>query len=70
MSTKTIKLTENWVNYLVNIPESGMAYQIVRIFLKGGKILKKHKVLNSSILLLEEGEKIEMNEIEKIELEK
>lgn len=70
MQTRTIKLTENWVNYLVNIPESGMGYQLVRVFLKGGKILKKHKVLNSSILLLEKDEQIEVKDIEKIELEK
>lgn len=70
MQTGKIKLSQNWVNYLINMPESGMGYQLVRIFLKGGKILKKHKVLNSSILLLEEDEKIEPNDIEKIELEK
>ncbi len=70
MQTGKIKLTDNWVNYLVNMPESGMGYQLVRIFLKGGKVLKKHKVLNSSILVLEDDEKIELGDIEKIELEK
>lgn len=70
MQTGKIKLSENWVKYLVNLPESGMGYQLVRIFLKGGKTLKKHKVLNSSILVLEDDEKIEISDIEKIELEK
>lgn len=70
MQTGKIKLSQNWVNYLINMPESGMGYQLVSIFLKGGKVLKTHKVLNSSILVLEEDEKIELNDIEKIELEK
>lgn len=70
MQTGKIKLSQNWVNYLINMPESGMGYQLVSVFLKGGKVLKTHKVLNSSILVLEEDEKIELNDIEKIELEK
>jgi hypothetical protein len=69
MQTRTIKLTENWINYLISLPESGMGYQLVRIFLKGGKILKKHKVLNSSLLVLEENEEVNINDIEKIEPE-
>lgn len=70
MATNTLKLSENWINYLINLPETGMGYQIVRIFLKGGKILSKQKVINSSILILEENEDVKLDEIEKIEIEK
>lgn len=66
----TIQLPNKWTNFLSNLPESGMGYQIVSVFLKDGKILKKHKVLNASILLLDPQEKISQNEIIRIELEK
>lgn len=65
-----ILLSKNWASYLVNLPESGMGYQLVKIVLKGGKVLPKHKVLNSTILLLEENETFNEMDIEKIELEK
>jgi hypothetical protein len=57
------------VNYLINLPESGMGYQLVKVFLKDGKVLRQHKVLNSSILLLEENEKINLSQISKLEPE-
>lgn len=50
-------------------PESGMGYQLVKVFLTDGKVLRKRKVLNSSILVLDEKENISSSEIEKIELE-
>ncbi len=65
-----ITLSKNWASYLVNLPESGMGYQLVKIILKGGKVLPKHKVLNSNILLLEENENFNEMDIEKIELDK
>jgi len=70
METRTLKLTDNWINYLINLPESGMGYHVVKVVIKGGKVLTKHKVLNSSILILEGDEKIKVSDIEKIELEK
>lgn len=65
----TVQLPNKWINFLANLPESGMGYQLVRVFLKDGKVLKKHKVLNASTLILESEEKISEKEIEKIELE-
>ena len=70
MENQRIILPEKFVNYLVNLPENGMGYQLVKVFLKDGKILRKHKVLNSSILLLENKEKINLSEISNLELEK
>ena len=68
MTTK-FKIPEKFVHQLVKLPESGMGYQLVKIFLSDGKILRKRKVLNSSILVLEPDENITSSEIENIELE-
>lgn len=69
MKTNQLILPDNWVNYLVNLPETGMGYQSVKVFLKNGIILSKHKVINSSILVLNPNENISLTDIEKIELE-
>lgn len=70
METRTLKLSESFVNRLIDLPESGMGYQLVKVILRGGKILRNHKVLNSSLLVLEEDENIKAKDIEQIELEK
>ncbi len=69
METRTLKLSDSFINILVNLPENGMGYQIVKIILKSGRILHRHKVINSSLLMLEENENITEKDIEKIELE-
>lgn len=67
--TSTIKIPEKFVAELVHLPESGMGYQLVKVFLSNGKILREHKVFNSSILMLESNEDVSSLQIEKIELE-
>jgi hypothetical protein len=69
MHTRTLKLPDNFINILVNLPESGMGYQIVKVILKSGKVLHQHKVFNSELLQLEGDENITIKEIDKIELE-
>ena len=69
METRALKLPDNFINILVNLPESGMGYQIVKVILRSGVILHQHKVLNSELLMLEENENIHIRDIEKIELE-
>ncbi len=69
MQTRTLKLTDSFINILVNLPENGMGYQLVKVILKSGKVLHKHKVLNSELLMLEENENINIIDIDKIELE-
>jgi len=54
METRTLKLPDSFINILVNLPESGMGYQIVKVILKSGRVLHQHKVINSSLLMLEE----------------
>ena len=69
MQTRTLKLPDSFINLLINLPENGMGYQIVKVILKSGQVLHKHKVLNSEILMLEENENITIKDIDKIELE-
>ena len=69
MKTNELKLNDHWINQLIGMPESGMGFQLVKVILKGGKVLNKHKVLNSSVLLLDENEHVQVTDIEKIELE-
>jgi hypothetical protein len=69
MQARTLKLTDSFINVLVNLPESGMGYQLVKVILKSGKVLHRHKVLNSELLMLDENENITVKDIEKIELE-
>lgn len=70
MESRILKLSDSLINMLINIPESGMGYQIVKVILKSGQILHQHKVINSEILILEENENITVKDIDKIELEK
>ena len=69
MQTRTLKLSDSFINILVNLPENGMGYQIVKVILKSGKVLHQHKVLNSELLMLEENEQITVKDIDQIELE-
>jgi len=69
MSTQTLKLPDRFINILVNLPENGMGYQIVKVILTNGKILHQQKVLNSEFLVLEK-ELISEQDIDSIELEK
>lgn len=69
METRTLKLPDNFINILVNLPESGMGYQIVKVILRSGKVLHQQKVLNSELLMLEENELFRARDIANIELE-
>lgn len=69
MKNRTLKLSDSFINVLINLPENGMGYQIVKVILKSGEVLHRHKVLNSELLMLEENENITIKDIDKIELE-
>jgi len=69
MDTKTLKLLNNFINLLVDLPESGMGYQVVKVILRSGSTLHRHKVLNSEILMLEDNEPIKGSDILNIELD-
>jgi len=42
----SVKLTEEQISILENLPEQGMGYQIVNLTLKNGRILTDRIVLN------------------------
>jgi hypothetical protein len=67
---KKVELKEEHVQYLSELPESGMGYQIVAITFKDGQKLKNRIVVNSQFLLIEDDENIDPLLIEKIELKK
>jgi hypothetical protein len=65
-----IKLKEEHIKHLSNLPEQGMGYQIVDITLKNGLVLNDRIVFNSSYLKLNESEQVEIDDIIKIEIKK
>jgi len=65
---KKIKLKEEHINFLAELPESGMGYQIVNVILKNGQHLMNRVVLNSELLMLEDDENINPDMIERVEL--
>lgn len=65
---KKVRIKDEHIQYLMKLPESGMGYQIVDLSLKNGQLLKKRIVLNSQLLLLENGEDIDPENIDKLEL--
>ena len=44
---KTVRLPEFWIDRLAHLPESGMGYQKVNIYLKGGKVVENVTVFNA-----------------------
>ena len=69
MPSRTLKLSDIFISRLIQLPENGMGYQLVKVILKSGEILHQHKVINSELLMLEENENISVQDIHKIELE-
>lgn len=69
MENKII-LRQNQIDFLSNLPEQGMGYQIVDVTLKNGQLLKERIVLNSTYLKLDDSDQIKPDDIEKIELHK
>jgi hypothetical protein len=65
-----LKLNKKFVEYLVELPENGMGYQLVDLLLTDGKLLRNRIVLNSTFLKLDKEEQLTNREIEKINLSK
>ena len=61
-----IHLSENWIEKLQKLPETGMGYQIVNLILTNGKVFNNVTILNCSIAILEE--EINVSQIKSIEL--
>jgi len=67
MQPQALHLSDQFISLLVKLPETGMGYQLVKVVLKSGKILRRQKVLNSEILMVDQSEPISSADIEKIE---
>jgi hypothetical protein len=64
-----IELKKDQIEILENLPETGMGYQLVKITLTNGDILHDRIIVNSQFLLLNKMELIEIDSIQKIEIE-
>ncbi len=62
-------MPDRLVSMLRSLPETGMGYQLVKLVLNNGGVIRHHKVLNAEHLLLEDGEDINASDIAGIELE-
>jgi hypothetical protein len=63
-----LKLSNKFSNYLEDMPEQGMGFQIVDIELISGEILIDRVILNSTFLKLEENENIDNKDIKSIKI--
>ena len=63
-----LKLTKTFTNYLENLPEQGMGYQIVDIELFNGSVLVDRIIFNSTYLKVDKEEKITIDQIKDIRI--
>ena len=63
-----LKLLDEFSNFLSNLPEHGIGYQIVDIELKNGEILKDRIVFNTIFIKLNENETIDTKDIVSIRI--
>jgi hypothetical protein len=68
--SKKIQLTQEQTNYLSELPEQGMGYQVVDITLKDGTTLTNRMIINSTYLVLKDNEQLDVLEIAFIKLSK
>ena len=59
-----LELSNELIEQLGNLPESGMGYHIVDVILKNGRVLEGRVVINSSKLILNPYDEIGVNDIE------
>lgn len=64
-----VPLNKHWTDKLLDLPESGMGYQRVRVRLKDGRTVENAIVLNAEILEVpDDAPKFSPNDIADIEL--
>jgi len=63
-----LELSKKNSDYLTDLPEKGMGFQIVDIELINGDILKDRVILNSTYLKLEENEILDNKDIKSIRI--
>ena len=65
---KNIRLKEDQIDQLSQLPENGMGYQVVRLLLKDGTTLDNRLVFNSEYLQVGLDEALDADQIESIAL--
>lgn len=65
---KKIKIPNNLIEKLIDLPEQGMNFQIVDVTLSNGDILKNRIISNCSLLLIDDSENIKTNQIINVDL--
>lgn len=68
MKTQFITIPERFSQKLLQLPESGMGYQIVKVKLNSGRIFDHLKVFNATLLEWWENEPINTQDIIKLDL--
>jgi len=63
-----LKLSEKYIEYLENLPEQGMGYQLVDIELNNGLKLMNRIVINSNLLELNTKEEILNKDIKELKI--
>ncbi len=63
-----IKLRDEHIKTLSELPETGMGYQVVDILLKDGKTLKNRIVINSEFLIVNKDELLDLDMIQSVKL--
>lgn len=66
---KKVELIKEHVDYLCDLPEDGMGFQLVEVILKDGQVLTHRTVVNSTYLLLNDDEELSVQDILSIKLE-
>jgi len=61
-----VELTKDLQDIIKDHPEKGMGYHIVNLVLKNGRVMNNRKVLNSSILILNPDETLNVDYIDDI----
>ena len=61
-----VELTKELQDIIKEHPEKGMGYHIVDLVLKNGRVMNNRKVLNSSILILNPDETLNVDDIDDI----
>ncbi len=62
-----LELNKQQIDFLSQLPEQGMGYQLVDLTLKDGRVMKGMVVLNCTYLKLDESELIKLDDIDRIE---
>lgn len=61
-----LRLSQNFIDYLIEQPETGMGYHLVDIELKNGTVLHDRIVLNSEYIKLQSNDEMLLNDIKRL----